>query len=269
MTRRDTQMSEPMIHPTAMVHASALIEEGARVGPYAVVGEHVVIGAGTVVGAHSVIQDDVVLGRDNEIEAHVVIGGRPQDRAYRGERTRTVIGDSNVFSAFSSVDRASGEGLETCIGNGVYLMSFAKVSHNCVVDDGASIVSGVQIGGWAHIGSHAYLGGLAGVHQFVHIGRLAMIAGATAVTQDVPPFVLAAGYRARALGLNRVGLQRHGVPAGDRLALRRAFRLYFQSGLAMEAALDALEEEAGKSGHVREFLEFVRDARGRNRGTIR
>ncbi len=259
----------PAIHPTAIVHASARLERGAEIGPYAIVGADTIIGAGTVVGAHSVIHDDVVIGRNNQIEPHVVIGGRPQDRAYGGERSRVIIGDDNIFSAYASVDRATGEGLETRVGSGIYLMSFAKVSHNCVVDDGATIVSGVQIGGWAHIGAQAYLGGMSGVHQFVHVGRLAMIGGGTGVMQDVPPYVLAAGRRARVRGLNRVGLQRHGVPPADRLALRRAFRIYFQSGLSIDAAFQALEEEAGKSVQVREFLEFLRAARDRNRGIVR
>jgi UDP-N-acetylglucosamine acyltransferase len=257
------------VHPTAIVDQSAHLEPGVEIGPYAVIGARAIIGAGTVIGAHSVVHDDVVLGRDNRVEPHVVLGGRPQDRAYRGERTRTVIGDGNVFSAFASVDRATGEGLETRIGNGIYLMSFAKVSHNCVVGDGATIVSGVQIGGWAHIGPQAYLGGLSGVHQFVHIGRLVMVAGETGVIQDIPPFVLVAGMRARARGLNRVGLQRHGVPIADRLALRRAFRTYFQAGLSMAAALAALEEEARHSTPVREFADFIRAARERGRGIVR
>jgi UDP-N-acetylglucosamine acyltransferase len=259
----------PLIHATAIVDDSARLAHGVEIGPYAVVGANTVIGAGTFVGAHSVIHDNVVLGRDNQVEPHVVLGGRPQDRTYHGERTRTVIGDGNVFSAFASVDRATGEGLETRIGNGIYLMSFAKVSHNCVVGDGATIVSGVQIGGWAHIGAQAYLGGLSGVHQFVHVGRLVMVAGETGVIQDIPPFVLVAGLRARARGLNTVGLQRHGVPLADRLALRRAFRTYFQVGLSMAAALEALEGEAGKSTQVREFTEFIRSARDRSRGIVR
>jgi UDP-N-acetylglucosamine acyltransferase len=259
----------PVIHPTAIVHGSARLEHGVEIGPYAVVGANAVIGAGTVVGAHSVIHDDVTLGRNNQIEPHVVIGGRPQDRSYSGERTRTVIGDANIFSAFASVDRASGEGLETRMGSGIYLMSFAKVSHNCAVGDGVTIVSGAQIGGWAYIGPQAYLGGLSGVHQFVHIGRLAMIAGMSGVSQDVPPFILAEGRPGRARGLNRVGLQRQGVQMADRLALRRAFRIYFQSNLSLEASLPALDEEAGKCGHVREFQEFIQSARDRKRGVVR
>jgi UDP-N-acetylglucosamine acyltransferase len=259
----------PLVHPTAIVHRSAHLASGVEIGPYAVIGVDVVIGEGTVVGAHSVIHDDVILGRRNRIEPHVVIGGRPQDRAYRGERTRTVIGDGNIFSAFASVDRATGEGLETRVGNGTYIMTFSKVSHNCIIGDGATIVTGAGIGGWVNIGPQAYLGGYCGVHQFVHIGRLAMIAGKSSVIQDVPPFVLVEGTPCRARALNRVGLQRHGVQVDDRLALRRAFRIYFQSGLSRDDSLAALESEAGRWDLVREFREFIQSARGRKRGVVR
>lgn len=269
MSDRPGVTRPPVVHSTAIVDRTAHLDPGVEIGAYAVVGANAIIGAGTVIGAHSVVEDDVVLGRDNRVEPHVVLGGRPQDRSYRGERTRTVIGDGNVFSAFASVDRATGEGLETRIGNGIYLMSFAKVSHNCVIGDGATIVSGVQIGGWVHVGAQAYLGGLAGVHQFVHIGRLVMVAGATGVRQDIPPFVLVGGVRGRVRGLNRVGLQRHGISMADRLALRRAFRTYFQAGLSMAAALEALEEEAARSTPVREFADFIRSARERGRGIVR
>ena len=258
-----------VIHPTAVVHSMAHIEDGVEVGAYAVVGAGAMIGTGTVVGPHSVLHDGVVLGRNNELAAHVVIGGRPQDLAYRGEPTRVVIGDGNIFSEFASVDRATGEGHETRIGNGAYIMSCTKVSHNCRVGDGAIIVSGAQIGGWVDVGDHAYLGGMSGVHQFVHVGRLAIVAGLSGVVRDVPPYLMVGGFRAGAIGLNAVGLQRHGIPPADRLALRRAFRIFFQSHLSMDAALEALEVEAAKSAPVKHMLDFIRAARERKRGVIR
>lgn len=264
-----SRASGPSIHPTAVVYPSARLEDGVEIGPYAVVEADAVIGAGTVVGPHSVIHDGVWIGRDNQLAAHVVIGGRPQDRAYRGERTRVVIGDRNIFSEFASVDRATGEGQETRIGNGTYIMSSAKISHNCRVGDGATIVSGSQIGGWVHIDEHAFLGGMSGVHQFVHIGRLVMVGGVSAVRQDAPPYLMVAGFSARAIGLNTVGLQRHGMPPSDRLALRRVFRLFFQSGLSMEAALRAIEAEATGSEPAQHFLAFVRASRERKRGLVR
>jgi len=265
----ERQRRGPQVHRTAVVHPDAVLGDGVEVGPYAVVEEDVIIGDDTVVGPHSVVHAHVTIGRRNRLAAHVVIGGRPQDRAYRGEPTRIVIGDDNLFSEFCSVDRATGEGLETRIGNGAYVMSFAKVSHNCEIGDGAIIVSGVQLGGWVHVGEHAYVGGVSGVHQFVHIGRLAMIAGLSAVRQDVPPYVMVAGPRGRAVGLNRVGLQRHGVSPADRAALDRAFRLFFMSGLPPAEAADAVEREVGDSLPVQHFVSFIRAARRRNRGIVR
>jgi UDP-N-acetylglucosamine acyltransferase len=259
----------PVVHPTAVVHPSALLEDGTEVGPYAVIEANVVVGGGTVIGPHCVVHDHVTLGRNNRLAAHVVLGGRPQDRAFRGERTRVVIGNDNLFSEFVSVDRATGEGQQTRIGNGTYIMSSSKISHNCVIEDGALIVTQVALGGHVHVGEHAYIGGIGGVHQFVHVGRLVMVAGHSGVRQDVPPYVMVAGFVARAVGLNVVGLQRHGLPPSDRLALRRAFRAFFQSGLSMDAAVAAVEAEAEGSAPVQEFLTFIRKARERKRGIVR
>jgi UDP-N-acetylglucosamine acyltransferase len=252
-----------------VVQGGTRLGDGVKIGPYAVIEADVVIGDRTSIGPHSVIHENVVIGQRNRLAAHVVIGGRPQDRAYQGERTRIVIGDDNLFSEFTSVDRATGDGYETRVGSGAYIMSCSKISHNCSVGDGANIVSGVQLGGWAHVGEHAYIGGVVGVHQFVHIGRLAMIAGLSGVVQDVPPYVMVAGFRGRAVGLNTVGLRRHGVSAADRLALQRVFKIFFMSGLPLEAALDAIETQEPESVPVQHFLSFIRAARERNRGIVR
>ncbi len=265
----DSQVRGAIVHPTAIVHPSAELGEGVEVGAYAVIGAHSVIGTGTIVGAHNVIHDHITMGCHNQLAAHVVIGGRPQDKAYRGERTHVVIGDDNIFSEFVSVDRATGEGSETRIGDGTYIMSSSKISHNCTIGNGAIIVSGCQLGGWVQVDEHAYLGGMSGAHQFVHIGRLVMVAGHSGVRQDVPPYVMVAGFQARAVGLNQVGLQRHGVSPADRLALRRVFRIFFQSGLSLEAAIQAIEAAAGGGAPAQHFLAFIRAAKDRNRGVVR
>ncbi len=259
----------PTVHPTAIVHPTAHLDEGVEVGPYAVIGAGVVIGGGTVVGPHAVINDGVVIGAQNQLAAHVVIGTRPQDLAYRGEPTRVVIGDGNIFGEFASVDRATGEGNETRIGNDTYVMSYVRVSHNCQVRDSAVIVSGTQLGGWVEVDDRAYVGGMSAVHQFVHVGRLAIVAGCSGLSQDLPPYVMAGGFRARAIGLNTIGMRRHGVSPADRLALRRAFRIFFQSRRSMEEALGALEVEAAQSVPVRHMLDFIEAARRRKRGIVR
>ncbi|MDQ7858354.1 MAG: acyl-ACP--UDP-N-acetylglucosamine O-acyltransferase [Armatimonadota bacterium] len=269
MADSGSRLASADVHPTAVVHTSAHLGEGVEVGAYAVVGAEAVVGDGTVIGPHAVLADRVTLGRRNRVGAHTVIGSPPQDRAYRGEPTRVVIGDDNHISEFASIDRATGEGHETRVGNGTFIMSFAKVSHNCWVGDRAIIVSGVQLGGWVRVDEDAYLGGLCGVHQFTRIGRLAMVAGNSGVRQDVPPYVMVAGWYARAVGLNRVGMQRRGVSPADRLALRRAYRIFFESGLRPDDALAALEAEAAASGPVGEFLAFLREARAGKRGVVR
>ncbi len=257
------------VHPGAVVHPSAHLGAGVEIGAFAVIGAGVVIGAGSVIGPHSVIHDNVHLGDRNTLAAHVVIGARPQDRSYGGEPTRVMVGDENRISEFCSIERATGDGNETRIGDRNYIMSSVRVSHNCVVDSDTTIVSGTQLGGWVHVGDQAYLGGLSGVHQHVRIGRLVMLAGLSGARQDVPPFVMAAGLMARAVGLNRVGLARQGVPPDDRLALQRVFRLFFRERRTMDEALRAIEAEAAGSPSAQEFLAFIRLSRGRNRGIVR
>lgn len=258
-----------VVHPTAIVHPSARLEDGVEIGAYTVIGANTVVGAGTVIGPHCVIHDNVELGRDNRLAAHVVAGGWPQDRAYSGEPTRVVIGDGNRFSEFCSIERSTGEGSETRIGDRNFIMSSVRVSHNCVIGSDTTIVSGTQLGGWAQVGDQAYLGGLSGVHQFVRVGRLAMLAGLSGARQDVPPFVMAAGLMARAVGLNRVGLQRQGVAPADLLVLQRVFRKFFRERRTMEEAILAIEAEASNSHPAQEFLAFVRSARERTRGIVR
>ena len=155
------------------------------------------------------------------------------------------------------------------MGSRTYVMSTVKISHNCTIGDGAVVVTGCALGGWVTLGEGAYVGGLAGVHQFVHIGRLVMIAGLTGVRQDVPPSLMVAGAQARAVGLNTVGLRRHGISADDRRALREAFRVFFQSGLSLDGALQGLDSVAGTSAPVAHFRDFIRAARERNRGIVR
>lgn len=258
----------PTIHPTAIVGAGARLGAGVEVGPYAVIAEGVVIGDGTVIGPHVVIDRDVVLGRENRLSAGVVVGGPPQHRHYGGERTQVAIGDRNVFGEYASVSRAYGEGEATIIGNDNFIMSYVRVDHNCRIGHNVVIVSGVGLGGFVSIDDQAYIGGQSGLHQFVRIGRLGMVGAMSLVRQDVPPFVLAAGYPARAFSLNTVGLVRAVVPAIHRSALKHAFAILFRSRLSVSRALARLEAEGRTDPLVEELITFIRGG-SQKRGIVR
>jgi UDP-N-acetylglucosamine acyltransferase len=254
-------------HPTAVIHPSADVSAGVDVGPYAVIDRGVTIGAGTIVGAHCVIKDGVAVGRDNVLSVGVVLGEVPQHRKFSGERSFVRIGDRNIFREYVTINRAYGESETTEIGNDNYLMSYAHVGHNCRVGDGVTITSGAELAGHVLVSDRANLSGHVGVHQFVRIGRLAMVGGGSIVRQDIPPFVLATGNPARAYGLNTVGLTRLGVPAVHRTMLKRAFMILYRSQLAVSSAVRRMEAELGGDPYVRELIDFIRGSE--KRGIIR
>jgi len=261
-------VSPAAIHATAIIGADARLGERVEVGPYAIIAGGAVLGEGTVIGSHAVIGPDVVLGRDNRVGVGVVLGGTPQHRDYGGERTKVIIGDRNVFGEYTTVNRAYGEGESTIIGNDNFIMSYVHVAHNCRIGDNVVLVTGVGLGGHVFIDDLANVGGQATVHQFARIGRLAMVGGTSALRQDVPPFVLAAGWPARAFALNTVGLVRAVVPPVHRAALKRAFVILYRSGLSVSRALARLEAEWGTDPFVAELIAFIRSG-SHKRGIVR
>jgi len=257
------------VHSTAIVRPGAVLEPGVRVGPYAGIASDVVIGPGTRIGPHAVIEDGVRIGADNEISTGATLGVPPQDYHFKGERSRLVIGDRNQIREYANISRATGEGAATAIGDECFIMAYAHVGHNCRIGNRVIIVNVCQIGGHVHIGDDAYVGGLTGIHQFVHVGRLAMIGGFSVLRQDLPPFMLADGRPARCRSLNRVGLQRQGIDARDRAALRQAFHIFYQSSLGMAPAVEQLRAELGAHPLVAELIAFLTGPRERSRGIVR
>lgn len=260
--------SDLSIHPTAVIDPTAELGRGVVVGPYAVVGARVQVGENSQLGAHAVIEADVTIGRENVLGAGVVLGCRPQHRSYKGERSVVRIGDRNIFGEYATVSRGHGDGPGTEIGNENYIMSYVRVDHNCRIGNSATLTSGAGLGGYVSIDDLAYVGGNAGIHQFVRIGRLGMVGAVSLVRQDIPPFVLVAGVPARAHSLNVVGLRRADVPERHRAALKRAFALLFRSGLAVSTALGRLETDLGDDPYVSQIITFIR-AGSHERGMVR
>ena len=210
------------IHPTAVIDPRAQLAPDVRVGPFAVVADSVRIGSGTVIAAHCTIEGDTVIGERNQVGPHAAIGAAPQIRGC-SEPGALRIGDGNRFCEFSTV-HAAGAGGTTRLGSDCMVMAYAHVAHDCVLGDRVELANGVQLGGHVEIGDGATIGGLAAVHQHCRLGTLSMVAGGAVVVQDVPPFSLAAGDRARLYGLNRVGLSRGKMCAEQQRALSTAWR---------------------------------------------
>ena len=249
-------MASVAIHPSAIVDPGAAIGEGVFIGPFAVIEAGAEIGDGCLIEAHGVVRGGCSLGAGSVVHPFAVLGGAPQDKRYAGEPTRLVIGERNVFREHVTAHRgtAQGGGL-TRVGSGGLFMAGAHIAHDVSVGDGVILANGTLLGGHVTVGDHAVTGGQVAVAPFVRVGARAFLAGGAMVERDVPPFVIAAGDRARVRALNKVGLARSGVPEASRIALERAFRAIFRSGAPRREAAAALKDDADP--FVRELSAFV------------
>lgn len=259
------------IHPTAIVEPGAQLDETVEIGPYTVIGAHVSIGARTTIGSHSVIEGHTTLGKDNRISHHVLLGGRPQDMKYGGEPTRLEIGNRNAIYHFTTVHvgTVQDKGV-TVVGDDNWIMGYVHIGHDCWLGSHIIMASNAQLAGHVIIGDYAVVGGMTGVHQFVRIGAHSMVGGASALVQDIPPFVIAAGNKAVPHGINVEGLRRRGFSAEAISALRTAYRYLYKNGLSIEEAKAQLARliAAGGDGavYVKTLFDFVDQSQ---RGIIR
>ncbi len=231
----------PNIHPTALVSAGAELDSSVTVGPYAVIGPGVRIDAGTTVGAHTVIEGPTSIGRDNRIFTHAALGAAPQDMKYRGEPTSLSIGDRNTIREFCTFNRgtAQDEGV-TRIGDDNWIMAYVHIAHDVQVASRTVLANNATLAGHVHIGDWVIVGGLTGVHQFCKIGAHAMTGFQSHVSQDVPPFMMAAGHPLSIAGFNAEGLRRRGF-SKERIALvKQMLRLLYRDGLTLDDAKAAI-----------------------------
>jgi UDP-N-acetylglucosamine acyltransferase len=250
-----------MIHPTSIVHPSAQIADGVHIGPYTVVGEHVSIGAGTVIGPHVVIEGWTEIGRDNRIFQFASLGAPPQDLKYRGGKTTLKIGDRNTVREFVTLHCGTEDGGgETVLGNDNLFLAYSHVAHDCCVGNGVILSNGATLGGHAIVGDYAILSGLCAVHQFTRIGCHVMIAGGSMVTQDVVPYTMVQGDRAKTVGLNLIGLKRRGFSEATVRSIKKAYRLVFRSGIKVEEALEKIGAELESSPELDVFVDFIKNS---------
>ncbi|EGO62937.1 acyl-ACP--UDP-N-acetylglucosamine O-acyltransferase [Acetonema longum] len=255
------------IHETAVIHPNARLGKDVEVGPYAVVGENVVIGEGTQICAHVVIDGWTSIGKNCVIFPGASIGAEPQDLKFKGEKSYVFIGDNTKIREFATVNRATGEGEETRIGSNCLLQAYTHVAHNCIVGNHVIMSNAATLAGHVIVEDRAVISGLTGVHQFVKIGRNAMIGGASKIVQDVPPFVIVDGHPAKVRGLNNVGMSRAGLSEVARRNLKKGFKILYRSGYSLAQAIDVMEQELESCEEVEHLLRFLRNAeRGICRG---
>ncbi len=249
------------VHPTAIIAAGAQIAADAEIGPWCTIGAGAVIEAGARLISHVVVDGDTVIGAGAVLYPFCTVGLPPQDLKYRGEPTQTVIGPRTQIREHCTIHRGTvtGSGI-TRVGADCLLMAVVHVAHDCVLGDGVIVANNVVMGGHVTIGDGSVIGGATALHQFVRIGRAAMVGGASGVEADVIPFGTVLGNRARLTGLNVVGLKRRGVDRAGLHRLRAAFRLLFAAGDDSGAVFaERLAEARGMAGDplVAEMLAFI------------
>jgi UDP-N-acetylglucosamine acyltransferase len=252
-----------MIHPTALVDPKAEIGENVDIGPYSVVEKGVSIDEGTKIGPHVVIREGTQIGKRCQIYQFSSIGEAPQATAYRGEPTLLQVGDHNIIREFVTLHRGSVKGGgKTVLGNQNFIMAYSHIAHDCQIGNHVVMANGATLGGHILIEDHAILGGLAAIHQFCRVGTHAIISGLTGVSQDVPPYMMAAGDRAKLYGLNSVGLKRHQFSEQEIKALKKAYRIIFRSGLTLEKAMKTVEEDdIFQIPKVQHLLQFIQHSK--------
>jgi UDP-N-acetylglucosamine acyltransferase len=252
-----------MIHPTAIVDPKAEIGEGVEIGPYSVIEKGVSISEGTRIGSHVVIREWTQIGKRCQIYQFCSIGEAPQALAYRGEPTLLQIGDHNIIREYVTLHRGSVKGGgKTVLGNENFIMAYSHIAHDCRIGNQVVMANGATLGGHILIEDHAIIGGLAAIHQFCRVGTYAIISGLTGVSQDVPPYMMAAGDRAKLYGLNSVGLKRHQFSEQEIKALKKAYRIIFRSGLTLEKAMKAVkEDDIFQISRVQHLLQFIQHSK--------
>jgi UDP-N-acetylglucosamine acyltransferase len=249
------------IHPTAIIEDGALVDPTAQVGPYSIIESGAVVGPECIIESCVRIYGATRMGGGNRICHGVTLGAEPQDLSYTPEKSRPLtIGDHNHFKEGVNISRGVKTEEGTRIGSHNYFMSFSHAGHDCVVGDHNILANTATLAGHVEVEHHVFLSGQTAVHQFCRVGAYAMIAGVTGVPQDVPPFVIADGHRARIIGLNTVGLRRGGYSQEARSAIKAVYRLIFRSGLRLAEAL-VRAERRHPGPETEQIVRFIQSSR--------
>lgn len=251
------------IHPTAVVDSRTKVGQGVKIGPFSVVGGDVVLCEGVEIGSHTVIEGTTIIGPGTKIGHFCAIGGTPQDMKYSGEKTVLKIGKGNVIREYVSIHIGTSNGGVTCLGDYNWIMSYVHIAHDCKVGNHTVFSSNAQIAGHVEVGDWAILGGMCGVHQFVRIGSHSFLGGASALVQDLPPYMMAVGNKAFARAINVKGLTRRKYTKEQIHAIRNVYRIFYSSdNMSKEEALVYLKQQYNSTPffYIKEILDFIEDS---------
>ncbi|MDD5180426.1 MAG: acyl-ACP--UDP-N-acetylglucosamine O-acyltransferase [Gallionellaceae bacterium] len=256
-----------MRHPTALIHPNASLAEDVEVGAYSIIGEHVEIESGTVIGPHVVINGHTRIGKNNRIFQFSSLGEIPQDMKYAGEPTRLEIGDNNIIREFCTFNLGTAQDVGvTRVGNHNWIMAYVHLAHDCQIGNHTIFANNAQLAGHVQVGDHAILGGFTVVHQFCQIGAHVITGMGTILLQDIPPYVTASGNPAAPHGINSEGLKRRGFSSNAIMAIKRAYKTLYKSGMSLEEAKEAILGQASEHPELDALTDFLNHTQ---RGIIR
>lgn len=246
------------IHPTAIVNPKAGIEEDVVIGAFCIIGEGVHIKRGTKLISNVIIEGDTEIGENCIVYPFASIGLPPQDLKYRGEKTGVKIGNDNIIREYITIHRASvgGDGITT-IGDKNFLMAYVHIAHDCKIGNSVIMSNLATLAGHVVVEDYAYIGGLVAVHQFTRIGAYAMVGGFSGVGQDIPPYTIASGARARLFGLNTIGLKRHGFSDSMINDLKKAYKILFREKRTLKDAIKKIQEDLSYTDEIKYLIEFI------------
>lgn len=248
------------IHPLAVVQPGAQLGADVAIGPFCMVGPDVQLGDRVVLRSHVSVEGHTALGAGCQVWPFASVGGKTQDLKYKGGAPRLVVGADTVIRECATLNCATFDGGETRVGAKCLIMAYCHVAHDCLVGDRVIMANNATLAGHVVIEDDAIIGGLTGIHQFVRIGRMSILGGYTKAVKDVPPYMMADGDPLKVYGPNKVGLERHGVPAETQQALKQAYKTVFRTDLTTAQALAQIEAETAASPEVRHFVEFIRQS---------
>lgn len=258
-------MNSTNIHPTAIISKEAQIASNVQIGPYCIIKGNVKIDEGTILDEHVVIGTEVgvvEIGKNNHIYAGAVLGGVPQDKKYKNEQTRLLIGDTNHIREFVTLSLGTPNGGgTTTVGNGNLIMSYAHLGHDCFLGDNNVIANSCQFAGHVHVESNVTVGGLCAINQFVKIGSYAFIAGFCPINKDILPYCIAQGNYAVARATNKIGLERAGFTEDAIDKINKAIRLISKGTENIEIRLEKVLAECGRSKEIDYIIEFARSSK--------
>lgn len=248
------------IHPSAIVGKNVQFGKDNIVEPNVIIEDGVILGSNNRIRAGAYLCTGTKIGNHNDIHMHAVIGHMPQDLAFQGEPTYTVIGNHNIIREFATIHRGTKAGSSTVIGDHNFFMAYSHIAHNCMIGNHVILVNQASLTGHCHVEDYAFLSGMTGLHQFTRVGKLSLLSALSAVNKDIPPFMICGGRPAVVLGINVVGLRRAGIPADVRSEIKQAYKYLYRSGLNVSQALEMIKTHL-QSKEVLHLVRFIEESK--------